>query len=560
MTSETMPRAGDITLDEIKEMEALERKQAQTLSRLLDNALQKDGHAIVLRGVMGSTLADTGANVGVPSYTAVHTLRYVSDPVKIKMGSEMPFLRNYIDDEGQVQVDKGNAADLAQRAPDWTRQPALTAYLLHDKNHKFGTILAVVSPAWVDDPKHENWSSDGRALKSAVEFEALDSSGNMGLIDLRHVDTYALDGQHRIMGIRGIQALQEGRLDFRKKGGAPTGKYTTREEFLDAFKVEEARLKSTLDEQISVEYIPAVIKGETASQAKQRVRSVFVAINSYAKRTDKGENILLDESNGFALVGRHAGLSHPLFEAPKEKSRVNWKTSSLPKRSVWITTLQALKDMTENYLSSVAPDLAKSWEPKFKGQVPLRPSEQELKSGQELFEEFLDHLKRLPVFRRVDSLEDIDAMRLFDPDEPNGEGHLLLRPIGQTILARAVGDLVAGGMSLDQIFEKLRRMDSDGGFNQQLPSNVWYGVTFDPAGRKMIMSNQNLAAKLLVYMIRGGDQAEQSALMDGAPDTKGKGVRVLRANDDQSMWRNFEGKLVPMEDNSYGSSLPVPVK
>jgi hypothetical protein len=316
-----------------------------------------------------------------------------------------------------------------------------------------------------------------------------------------------------------------------------------------------------LDEQISVEYIPAVIKGETASQAKQRVRSVFVAINSYAKKVDKGENILLDESDGFALVGRHAGLAHPLFEAPKEASRVNWKTSSLPRRSLWITTLQALKDMAENYIPRVDQSLAETWQPKFKGQVPMRPSEQDLNRGQELFEEFLDHVQRLPVFRSVESGQDIDALRLFEPDEPDGKGHLLLRPIGQTILARAVGQLVKDGMQLEPIFEKLRKLDNEGGFNQQLPANVWYGVTFDPVRRKMIMSNQELASDLLVYLIRGGDQATQDKLLLGTPDTKGKGVKTLRANDDSPpKWRNFEGNWVSMDDTSYGSNLPVPVK
>jgi len=560
MNTDTTAQMGDITLDDLEQLETLERKKTQQLGRLLDDTLKKDGHAVVLRGYMGSTLTDTGQKVRVPSYTAVHTLRYVSNNANIKMGSEMPFLENYIDEDGVVKVDKGNAADLAQRAPDWTRQPALTAYLLHDKNHKFGTILAVVSPSWVDDPKHEYWGSDGRALRSAVDFDALDSSGNIGLVDLRNVNAYALDGQHRIMGIRGIQSLQEGKLELKKKGGAATGKHITRDEFLEAFKIERNQLDETLDEQISVEYIPAVIKGETAAQAKQRVRSVFVAINSYAKRTDKGENILLDESDGFALVARHAGLTHPLFEAPKEKSRVNWKTSSLPKHSPWITTLQALKDMSINYLSKVDGNLTGAWEPKFKGQVPLRPSEQELKKGQQLFEEFLGHVERLPIFKRVQSLESIDTMRAFSDDDPDGEGHLLLRPIGQTILASAVGDLVVSGMKLEEIFDKLTSLDSSGGFNQQLSSNVWYGVTFDPARQRMIMSNQDLAARLLVYMIKGGDQAEQSALLDGTQETKGKGVKKLRANDDLTEWRNFEGNMVPMNDASYGSSLPVPVK
>ena len=44
-------------------------------------------------------------------------------------------------------------------------------------------------------------------------------------------------------------------------------------------------------------------------------------------------------------------------------------------------------------------------------------------------------------------------------------------------------------MTLDQIFEKINKLDNNGGFQQNDPKNVWYKVTFDPQESRMITSN-----------------------------------------------------------------------
>ena len=81
-----------------------------------------------------------------------------------------------------------------QRAPDWTRQIPLTAYLLANRNHKFTSILAVIEPAWINDPNDKNWGDDKRALKNSIEFEALDSSGNIGLINVEKQTILKISG------------------------------------------------------------------------------------------------------------------------------------------------------------------------------------------------------------------------------------------------------------------------------------------------------------------------------------------------------------------------------
>src|ERR1017187_9062010 len=116
-----------------------------------------------------------------------------------------------------------------------------------------------------------------------------------------------------------------------------------------------------------VEYLPAVIAGETRADASRRIRSTFISINSYAKKTDKGENILLDETDGYAIVARKAGIYHPLFNAKGKNNRVNWKNTSIPsKRTEWYTTLQTIKDMGVNYLSAVDKTRSARWDIEFR--------------------------------------------------------------------------------------------------------------------------------------------------------------------------------------------------
>jgi hypothetical protein len=530
-------------IDEIAEVEEINQKQKRVLAQLLDLELTKENQHVVLKNEMGNINVD-GVDKIVPSYVATHPLNWIG--TNIKMGSKMPFMESKIDEDGRLIIDAENADDLQQRAPDWTRQAALTAYLIHDPARKFATILAVIAPPWVDDPNHENWGKDGKALKSSIEFKPLDSAGKMGVLNLNNASMYALDGQHRVMGVKGVQELQEGGITLKKKDGGETKKSYTRDEFLSALNSNITHLQSVLNEQIAIEYIPSVLAGETRREATQRVRSVFVAINSYAKAPDKGENILLDESSGHAIIARSIGVSHSLLKG----GRVNWKNTSLPKKSLWYTTLQALKDMTINYLNEIAPEMADNWKPKFAGQVPIRPIEKELELVREKMNELLDNISRIPVFQDLEKGDDLTEMREFPTeDEPDRRGHLLVRPIGQTMLAKVVGRLVVQGFEMEEIFKKLNKFDSDGGFEAHRPESIFYRVTYNSDKENMITtsSNQEFAAKLLEYMVKGAEQPKRGALEKELAE-----YRTLDGN-----IKNFKGENTTSEK---GLSLPTPIK
>ena len=543
----------DQTMSDIDELEVQEQRKKRALAALLDENLKKDGHYAALKSEMGYANQE-GSETLVPSYSVVHTLRYIGNKAHMKMGSEMPFMKTHIDHKtGRVIIDANNVDFIAQRAPDWTEQPKLTGYLLHDKNRKFSTILSVVSPAWIDDPKHENWGPDERAIKSSIEFIPLDSEGNIGLIRLNNTDAFALDGQHRVMGIRGILDLNDGRLEIRRQDGSATGKEFTKDQFLEDHNSDITKLQNLFEEKMSVEYLPAVIKGETAIEARRRLRSIFATINSYARKVASGEAITLDENDGFAIIARKSGINHRLFAG--DKNTVNWKSTTISDRSANITTIQALKDMVTLYIEEAHGEISDSLKPKIKRSVPIRPSDEMLGKVEVIFNSLLDKVYELDVFRRINSGDNIVHVRNFwSKLNVNYEGHLLLRPIGQTILSRAVGKIIKKGkMSLDKIFTKLNQLDTDNGFRQQDHSNLWYKVTFDPFGRgRMITSNQTLAADLLVYLIEGAERIEREELESN--------VQKLRSNDAGTHWTNFEGEEVPLNDGTNGSKFPLTIR
>ncbi len=554
-------------MDKLDEMIAEDRQRSERrklmLQELLQEATDKKGYVLVHASAMGRTLNESGSPKLVPSYAATHSLEWIAD--NIKLGSQMPFMESKINPEtGRLEIDEENAEEVKQRAPDWSRQPALAAYLAQS-TRKFGPIIAVVNPPWVDDPKHENWSN-GRALKSAAEFSPLDLEGRAGLLKLEGVLIYALDGQHRVIGIQGIRDVRDNPrgLVLKTKDGAEKKMAYSREEFLKMFNMNLEELQSLLNETMIVEYIPAVIAGETREEASRRIRSTFISINSYAKKTDKGENILLDEHDGYAIIARKAGVFHPLFNAKGKNNRVNWKNTSIPtKRTEWYTTLQTIREMAEKYLEGVDTERSTRWDTAFKGQMPIRPSEPELDVARSEFFEFLDHVFKLPVFKELERgdhakrAEDLERWREFPSEEaPDNKGHLLLRPIGQIILARAVARLVqprqlgGKGMSLDSVFQKLTQYDAVGGFEAHRPDNVWYGVTYDPKDEKMIMGNQTWAPDLLVYLVSGLDEPERQTLWEEFVSAR----VVDRA---KGTWRNLAGEASPFDLGRQ--ELPAPI-
>jgi DGQHR domain-containing protein len=495
-------------------------------------------------------LVQTTTMGGTQAYLGSVTLEWFAQ--QVRFASCLPLLQpKHNPATDNVEVDADTIAQIQQRPLDWSRQIPLVQYLAAWKNHKFPPVLVVINQPWVDNPDAAEWDSEGRATKSTIDFTPLDREG-IGLLDIAPQTTiYALDGQHRLMGVQGLMELLEmHQLQRYRKDKTPDGSVITLNDLSEHYHVNVDYLESLPQEKIGIEFLCAVEKGETREQARRRVRSIFVHVNLMAVPLTKGQLAQLNEDDGFAIVARKIATTHPLLEQRStRKPRVNWNSATVATKSTVLTTLQALKEMSERYLeqkflhwkpfslkvSSTRGNRARNF-PLGKGLIPIRPKDQELEAGILEFQQLFDYLATLPSYRVLEA-EETPLLRRFSFEKDGGEGNMLFRPVGQIALAQALGILVfKKGFSLKDIFKKLHKFDLEGGFSgMEYPRSLWYGVLYDPNKKRVQVAGRDLAAKLLIYILGGIQEPMERAQLR-------KAIADARTVENQAI--GFDGQLV----------------
>ncbi len=532
--------AANPTTDIANEYLERENKDKQVLALLLEKFLNQRDQILVQKTEMGGTEA----------YVGSVTLEWFAG--RVRFASALPLLQQkYNSQTDNIEIDAESIDEIQQRPLDWSRQLPLAQYLAARKNHKFPPVLVVINQPWVDNPKAAEWDSKGTAINSTTVFTPLDQEGKVGLLNIseENVTIYALDGQHRLMGVQGLmELLKTGKLQRYRKDKSPDDTFITLDDLIEQYHSRDAKfrvstyLQNLPKEKIGVEFICAVAAGETREQARRRVRSIFVHVNLMAAPLTKGQLAQLNEDDGFSIVARKIAVTHPLLEQQENrKPRVNWNSATVAAKSTVLTTLQAIKDMSERYLGQKFPH----WKPLDKGLIPMRPEDEELEEGIQEFNKLFDYLASLSSYKILED-EDTPALRRFSFEKDGGEGNMLFRPVGQVALVQALGILVfRKGLNLEDIFKKLRKFDQQGGFSgMEFPQSIWYGVLYDPNKKRVQVAGRDLAAKLLIYILGGiQDQMERAELR--------KALANARTVENKTI--GFDGKFV--EPKQVG--LPV---
>lgn len=547
-TSTTIADEGQLEPNLIaKRVISRERENREALQILLDDEIAGAGSGKL--SVLTAKMADT------TSFVASVTLKWIGS--EIGFAKNLPLFKNKLNEHGELVIDEKTIDEIVQRPLDYTRQLPLTIYLAGRNHHKFPVLLVVLTADWVDDPYHDNWERDGndaskwRAKRDVTEFIPLDGSGAFGLLDIEDMYLFALDGQHRLLGIQGLlHLIKNSRIARLKRSGEPTSVTYTLDELAETYGFGTNGIERLQHERIGIEIIPAIKRGETREEARRRVKSVFTHVNKHATVLTKGQLAQLDEDDGFSIVARGAAVAHPLLRTTpnrEQNPRVNWQSSNIANRSTVLTTLQTLKEMADGYLGARSP--YDHWkETDLKNLVPVRPDENQLEQGDEEFGAFLDRLAALPSMAELDRGATTRAYRLFTNEEVSegppqvmGKGHMLFRPVGQIVLARAVGSLVAQGRSLEDLFAMLTECEKSGGFALDDVKNPWWGVLYEPAGKKIARGGEDLATDVLIYLMGGlTDQVAREKLR-----TRLAGERTIRdGSSDEDKPVDFDGSRV----------------
>ena len=254
-----------------EEMLERERNYKETLRLALDWQGDRKNHKVALPAKMGSS----------KSYLASASLGWIA--ANVYLARDLPIFRKQIRDNGNA-VDAATADCLQLGAPDFSRQLPMTMYLATREHRKFPPLLLVAYQDWVCEPGHDNWGPDGRALTDSLHVERLDTRSFVVDLEVTRTSYFALDGQHRLMAIKGLkELLDNGRLGARKKDGmAIAGMDVTREELegcCEKAGLDPNRLLNSMDEIMGVEIIPAVQDRETFGEAVRRLRAMFIDVN-----------------------------------------------------------------------------------------------------------------------------------------------------------------------------------------------------------------------------------------------------------------------------------------
>ncbi|HAC63415.1 MAG TPA: hypothetical protein DCF68_07710, partial [Cyanothece sp. UBA12306] len=470
-----------------------ESEEKEVLSLLLDRHLSRQDQLLVQKTQMGPT----------QGYIGSVSLEWLAS--RVRFAAQLPlFQQKYDHKTDNIIRDSETVEELQQRPLDWSRQSHLAQYLAVLKNHKFPPVLVVISSGWVNDRYAEEWDSDRQATRTVADFTPLDQQNSLGLLNIgENFSIFALDGQHRLMGIQGLmELLKTGKLEVYNKYKKPSSSVITIDDLIREYGIDAANLQKLSQEKIGIEIIPAVVQGETYEQARRRVRSVFVHVNRMAISLSKGQLVLLNEDDGFAIVARRIAISHPLFKDRDDDDwhpRVNWDSATISSKSTVLTTLQALQDMVEGYLGYKFDH----WKNKDKKNlISLRPDERELEKGLEDMTKVFNYLANLPSYEKLNYGYKTSELRRFSHETEGGEANILFRPVGQIALLQALGFLVfRQEFFIKNIYQKLRQFDLEGGFDGiENSRSIWYGIFYDPLKKRIQVSGKKLATRLLIYL------------------------------------------------------------
>ncbi|MDE0711384.1 MAG: hypothetical protein OXH60_04525 [Rhodospirillales bacterium] len=511
MTSPDAPENIDEVLDEVANLEEEDNRYLRGLRTLLDWYFRKysdHSRLIASRTTMGTTT----------SYVTSVSLKWIHE--NVRFARELPVFKEHVQPEtGRISINDTTIDYLQQREPDFRRQLPMVAYLAARKYHKFGPLILVAYKSWVHDKKSDNWGPDGRAVEPSLNEQPLDSRASLVDLDVAGTQYYALDGQHRLMAIKGLNDLLDGRLESKDQAGRTRPRNAlVRDEveynvFLsqdkDRYGLEITNLDDLLNEVMGIEIIPAVQRNETYKEAVTRLRNIFVDVNETAQRPKKGEIILLSETQGFRIVARTIMIKHELFQAEKGL-RVNESMPNLTERAREYTTLVTLSEIAEAYLASkpigdtgkifeswLTPILANRKECGY-----LRPDGTEINDALDKLTKYFDALKTIPSHKEM-----VDGKPVPDLRSRKDRDNILFWPIAQVAFAKAVASLqIEQGKNLHDLVSLLAKYEAKNCLRLTSQQAPWYGVLCDVSSNKIRRhkTSQDLATKMFTYLMGGG--------------------------------------------------------
>ncbi len=335
---------------------------------------------------------------------------------------------------------------------DWIQREAIEShvadisnYIQENPQRFLGALIIGVydgNPNWA--PLNVNFTFDHLEIS---ETQKDNIEGKLGLLHLSgNEKLFAIDGQHRIAGIKKV---------------------------LSAVDINS----SIFNDEVSAVF---VAHDGSSVAGKQRTRRLFTTLNKKAKTISKTATIALDEDNGFAIVTRQLIDAYWLFEDSKRHISYS-STGAISAQDEWtITSVVGLYEIVKDlYFQRNKKEFESS-----------RPTDEVIACYLAHVIQFLDLLmEHCPEYLEV--FVHGNANTRYYREQIN---HLLFRPIGQRVFARAVQVLVQRGQSLHEAVSSLLEVD------MIIGSTNWQNILWDPIGKTMITKRLVLAESQLLHL------------------------------------------------------------
>ena len=338
---------------------------------------------------------------------------------------------------------------MIQRRLDGKRSVKIADYLKRQPQRFFNSLVVATyggSPSWhaLEDIRN----TDEKSELSGLSQEVVESVGFLTLRGDEHL--FALDGQHRLAGIKRI-------------------------------------IKDGIDQDPYDEVSVIFVAHKATDEGLERTRRLFTTLNKTARPVSKGDIIALDEDDVMAICVRRLIENTDLFG----DDRIAFvATNNMPVRNrTSLTTIGNLYDVLTILFTNSRFELKK---PKADLQK-IRPEDKELEAYFEYSRSYFNQLRQ-----NFEELEEFFSARkaegVVGKYRGNQGGNALFRPLGLEIYTRIIARLTTS-MSLASAVRLVSRLPRD--LNQE----PLLGLMWDQSNGIILNGHKVTLREILCYMI-----------------------------------------------------------
>ena len=361
-------------------------------------------------------------------------------------------------------ITPSNLNELIQRDITPGREEQIADYLIYQEQHFFPSIVVGVhqgEPKWYEIEVESNSIFGTPGLDPRFRY-------SLGILELDGTENlYAIDGQHRVAGIK--EALKQR---------------------LSRGEVEE--YNRLADECICMIFVSADDRSE---EQLERIRRLFTTLNRQARSVSEPEAIALDEDDAAAIITRRMVNSYSGFR----QKRLN-EQGSLPgliqmgsrheiQRNNYhsITTIVSLYRMVKVIFRSELADIKAEYK-------TYRPREEDLQGLYDRFVAVWESLREHDSAVRDVLYSDPEERRAHKYRNSDG-GHFLFRPLGLQAFSGALQVLRSRDVKTEHAIRSLCELP------MLISDSPWKDVFWNSNTRTIISTNKAMIEALLLHML-----------------------------------------------------------